>query len=305
LIATYGCDRPAGRPLRFGSMKSNLGHTQSAGGVGGVMKMIMAMRNDLLPKTLHVDAPSQLIDWSSGTVSLLVEPVPWHGDGEPRRAAVHSFGVSGTNVHLIIEEPAPLEAPPPAEERRARLERRSHTPVPWPLSGVGEDGLRRQARRLAEFLAEQPGLDIADIGRSLAARPVLSHRAVPIGANRTELLEDLEKVAAGTWTIEVAAGVEDSQSREALASLAQTWVAGSAVDWAPVFAELDARPVRLPTYAFAHRRHWVDHSPVWAVTGPAVEVGRQAEEAFALAPDGASLAGGADQGQSARGMVAQ
>jgi acyl transferase domain-containing protein len=277
LIATYGRDRVAGRPLWLGSLKSNLGHTQSAGGVGAVIKMIMAMRHGLLPKTLHVDAPSRFIDWSDGTVSLLVESMPWVEHGEPRRGAVHSFGMSGTNVHVILEEPTPtpLQAPPPAGERLARLERRSLTPVPWPISGRGEEGLQRQAERLARFLAERPELDIADIGRSLVARPALSHRAVLVGTNRAELLEDLEKIVEGHSAAGVTAGAGESGSREALALLAQAWAAGGAVDWEPVFAELDARAVRLPSYAFARRRHWVDHSPVWAADGPVVLAGQR------------------------------
>ena len=294
LISTYGRDRAAGRPLWLGSMKSNLGHTQASGGVGGVIKMIMAMRHGLLPKTLHADVPSRLIDWSDDTVSLLVEPVPWLEHGEPRRGAVHSFGMSGTNVHIIIEEPTPPEVPAPADERLARLEGRSRTPVPWPISGRGEEALRRQARRLAQFLDARPELDIADIGHSLVARPSLSHRAVLVGASRGELLAELEKVAAGHPAAEVAVGPGEPGSGEDLASLAQAWAAGSAVEWEPVFAKLDARWVRLPTYAFERRRYWVDHSPVWAADGPIVQGRRQVEEALMAAPDAASLAGGAD-----------
>ncbi len=239
LISTYGRDRAAGRPLWLGSMKSNLGHTQASGGVGGVIKMIMAMRHGLLPKTLHADVPSRLIDWSDDTVSLLVEPVPWLEHGEPRRGAVHSFGMSGTNVHIIIEEPTPPEVPAPADERLARLEGRSRTPVPWPISGRGEEALRRQARRLAQFLDARPELDIADIGHSLVARPSLSHRAVLVGASRGELLAELEKVAAGHPAAEVAVGPGEPGSGEDLASLAQAWAAGSAVEWEPVFAKLE------------------------------------------------------------------
>jgi polyketide synthase 12 len=275
LLATYGRERGADRPLWLGSLKSNLGHTQSAGGVGGVIKMVMAMRHGLLPKTLHVDAPSRFIDWSSGAVSLLVEPVPWVKNGEPRRGAVHSFGMSGTNVHIILEEPAPLEVPPPSPQRQARLEGSSPVSVPWPISGHGTDGLRRQAQRLVEFLAERPELDIADVGRSLAARPALSHRAVPIGTSRAELLASVEQLAEGR---------SEPASPEALASLAQTWLAGGAVDWEPVFAELDARPVRLPTYAFARRRHWVEHSPLWAAGGPIVEMAQAPPPPVAVAP---------------------
>jgi acyl transferase domain-containing protein len=127
--------------------------------------------------------------------------------------------------------------------------------------------LRRQAQRLAEFLAERPEIDIADVGRSLTARPALSHRAVPIGTTRAELLASVESLAEGRETPECS-------SPEALASLAQAWIAGGAVDWGPVFAELDARPVRLPTYAFARHRHWVEHSPSWIAGGPVTQLGK-------------------------------
>ncbi len=277
LIACYGRGREADRPLWMGSMKSNLGHTQAAGGVGGVIKMIMAMRHGVLPKTLHVDAPSRLIDWSSGAVSLLVEPAPWVKGDQPRRAAAHSFGMSGTNAHIILEEVPPGEAPAPSPERRARLEGASGTPVPWPISGRGEEGLRRQAQRLAQFLAERPELDVADIGRSLAARPSLSHRVVLAGANRSELLERLEQVCESGLAAGAPEGSADPGSYGAFASLAHAWVAGSEVDWEPLFAELDARPVRLPTYAFARRHHWIDSSPLWAADGPMVAQARAAE----------------------------
>ncbi len=194
LLATYGQDRGEAEPLRLGAIKSNLGHTQAAAGVAGVIKMALAMRHGVLPKTLHLDEPSPHVDWDSGAVELLGEAQPWEPNGHPRRAGVSSFGISGTNAHLILEE-AP--APPEVEEEPAK-ESPLLPVVPLPLSAKGEDALREQAVRLVSHLQSNPDLSPADVGFSLATtRATLEHRATVLGADREELLEALAALGAG------------------------------------------------------------------------------------------------------------
>ncbi|MEE1728059.1 type I polyketide synthase [Streptomyces sp. BE282] len=192
LLATYGQDRPAEQPLLLGSLKSNIGHAQAAAGVGGVIKMVQAMRHGTLPRTLHLDEPTPMVDWESGAVELLTERTQWPETGRPRRAAVSSFGISGTNAHVIIEQ-GPLPAPEPAASATD-----GPGAVPWLVSARGEDALRAQAGRLHARLAQQPGASVADIGLSLATtRAVHSHTAAVIGSGRDELMDALGALSRG------------------------------------------------------------------------------------------------------------
>ncbi|MEU8480896.1 type I polyketide synthase, partial [Streptomyces hygroscopicus] len=193
LLATYGQERDVERPLLLGSIKSNMGHTQAAAGVAGIIKMVMAMRHGVLPRTLHADEPSPHVDWSAGAVSLLQESVAWPESGRPRRAAVSSFGFSGTNAHTIIEqapEPEPVVAPSAPVVQPSVL--------PWPLSAKTADALRAQAERLLADLERRPELSLTDLGYSLATtRAALDHRAVVVGGDRAGLVSGLEALARG------------------------------------------------------------------------------------------------------------
>ncbi|PPT12085.1 polyketide synthase [Streptomyces cinnamoneus] len=194
LLATYGQDRPEDRPLWLGSVKSNIGHAQAAAGIAGVIKMVMAMRHGVLPRTLHADEPTPEVDWSSGAVSLLTAPTAWPQSGRPYRAAVSAFGVSGTNAHAILEAaPAAEEPEGPAESGPALA------PVPWVLSARTPQALAAQAERLHRHLAALPGADAAGIGHALATtRSVLEHRAAVVGHDTEELLSGLAALAEGT-----------------------------------------------------------------------------------------------------------
>ncbi|MCX4759401.1 type I polyketide synthase [Streptomyces sp. NBC_01275] len=202
LLATYGQDRPAERPLWLGSLKSNIGHTQAAAGVGGVIKTVMALRHATLPKTLHVDEPTPHVDWAAGAVSLLTEQRAWPETGRPRRAAVSSFGVSGTNAHVILEQ-APENTPPEATPDRPA--------VAWPVSARSAEALRAQAEQLRDTVADHPEWTPAEVGHGLATgRTYFEHRAVVVGTDREQLLAGLGALAEGVEAPGVVTGQGDS-----------------------------------------------------------------------------------------------
>ncbi|MEV0322109.1 type I polyketide synthase [Streptomyces sp. NPDC050659] len=198
LLATYGQDRPEGSPLWLGSLKSNIGHAQAAAGVGGIIKMVQAMRHGVLPKTLHVDAPSTQVDWTEGNVQLLTEAREWpQADGRPRRAGVSSFGISGTNAHVILEEISPTEtADTPETDKVPGLA--PGVIVPWVISAKSEQGVLEQAARVAAQLTVHADAEPADIAYALVtSRARHEHRAAVVGADRGELLQGLRDLADG------------------------------------------------------------------------------------------------------------
>ncbi|RST20426.1 SDR family NAD(P)-dependent oxidoreductase, partial [Streptomyces sp. WAC04770] len=208
LLATYGQDRPADRPLRLGSLKSNLSHTQAAAGVGGVIKSVLALRHGVMPRTLHIDRPSPGVDWTEGAVSLLTEAAPWPETGRPRRAGVSSFGASGTNAHVILEQaPALPTAAPGKPVDPTGAPGPVPVAVPWILSARTPDALRAQAAALHERVVAEPGLSAVDVGHSLAVgRSRFAERAVVVGADRDELLAGVAALSRGAGAAGLVSG---------------------------------------------------------------------------------------------------
>jgi acyl transferase domain-containing protein/NADPH:quinone reductase-like Zn-dependent oxidoreductase/acyl carrier protein len=199
LLATYGQHRPADRPLWLGTVKSNIGHTQAAAGVAGVIKMVMALQRGVLPATLHAAEPSPHVDWASGAVSLLQQPVTWAPGDRPRRAAVSSFGASGTNAHLVLEE-APRAAAPPAIEPAAGI----GGATPLVLSARSAGSLAGQATRLAGWIERHREVPLPDVARTLVTeRSSFDHRAVVLAA---DAVAGLRALASGQGAPGVVSG---------------------------------------------------------------------------------------------------
>ncbi|MDQ7809767.1 SDR family NAD(P)-dependent oxidoreductase, partial [Amycolatopsis sp. A133] len=258
LLATYGKDRPARRPLLLGSLKANIGHAQAAAGVGGVIKVVQAIRHGQLPKLLHLDRPTEHVDWAGGHVEPLAENAAWPDTGRPRRAAVSSFGISGTNAHVVIEQVPDTEdaagvvaGPVVPLLLSARIEQVPDTEdaagvvagpvVPLLLSARTEQALRDNASRLAGHLDGNSGLDLADVGGTLARRARFEHRAAAVGQDRAELVAGLRALAAGVPSAGTISGRAGRAARPVFVFPGQgtqwTGMAVPLLAGSPVFAE--------------------------------------------------------------------
>nr|WSZ17402.1 type I polyketide synthase [Streptomyces canus] len=229
LLATYGKDRPSEQPLWLASLKSNIGHAQSAAGVAGIIKMVQAIRHGVLPKTLHVDRPSTKVDWDSGAVELLTESRDWPELDRPRRAAVSSFGVSGTNAHVILEQ-APDQESPAASP--------SPAVIPWLVSAKTPGALRAQAERLFGHAT----LDAAQVGHALiSSRPAFIERAAVVADSPEGYSAGLKALATGQPASQLVTGTADVIGKTAFVFPGQghQWAGMGAqlLDTEPVFAQ--------------------------------------------------------------------
>nr|WP_225829074.1 type I polyketide synthase [Streptomyces sp. TML10] len=303
LLATYGQDRA--EPLRLGSVKSNIGHTQAAAGVAGVIKAVMALRHGVLPGTAHLTEPTPQVDWTAGAVEPLRETRAWPETGRPRRAAVSSFGISGTNAHIVLEQapdttlaapeapggqapateptahrtpatghgtPAPAgdrtpAATEPAPHRTPAADRPVPAALPVPLSAATEAGVRAQALRLAAHLTEHPRLAPHDVAFSAATgRAALAGRAVVLADDRAGLLDGLTALAEGRPSPAVVTGTAAAGARRI------TFVfPGQGAQWAGMAVPLlETSPVFAARWAECARAlaPWVDWSPDEAIRSP-------------------------------------
>lgn len=203
--AAYGGARDADRPLLMGSVKSNIGHTESASGAAGLIKVVLSLQHGLLPRSLHFDTPSPHIPWDSLPVRVVDKPVSWQADGRPRRAGVSSFGFTGTNAHVLIEE-APDEVAAQSPDSDADAERVQVLP----LSARSPEALVALAQRYDSWLGAHPDVDIADLCRTAGTgRSHFGHRAALVldsfaGARRglADLIENRTRpgVVRGEFT---------------------------------------------------------------------------------------------------------
>ena len=236
LAATYGKAHSAARPLLVGSVKSNIGHTQWAAGLAGVIKIVQSIRNGIVPATLHLDSPTPQVDWSSGTIEVVDGARPWPDQTDhPRRAGVSAFGISGTNAHVILEQ---------APEEFATVDCAAKRPLvmPWVLSAKSASALAEQAARLQRFVEQRTDADPNDVAYSLVAtRASFDHRAVVVGAGRDELLSGLGAIASGAPAPNVVTGKAAATGGTVFVFPGQgsqwTGMAVELLDTAPAFAD--------------------------------------------------------------------
>ncbi|OAL75151.1 polyketide synthase [Trichophyton violaceum] len=198
LAEVFGNGRCSPDPLRLGSAKSNVGHTQAAAGLVGLLKVVLSMRYNIIPKTLHVNEPTRSVDWKGANMELVLAPQPWPPrDRRLRRAGISAFGIGGTNAHVIVEEPPKLLV----RKNGCALPTLVPSAIPFLLSGGSESALRAQAEKLRLHIDSGIGKEdhLIDVAFSLATtRTHLQRRQVVVASNKAQMLEALTSVSSSS-----------------------------------------------------------------------------------------------------------
>ncbi|PTA47924.1 type I polyketide synthase, partial [Micromonospora sp. RP3T] len=263
LGAALGAARPADRPLAVGSAKTNVGHLEGASGIAGLLKVVLSIRHRLLPASLNFEAPNPAIPFDELNLRVHGALAPWPDEQRPLIAGVSSFGMGGTNCHLVLAEPTGAGPPDEPALRPARPD--GAVPIGWPLSGRSPAGLRGQAARLRAYAETHADVDLADVAFSLATtRTAFEHRALVLGADRTELVAGLQTLERDGQAANLIRGVARPVGDTVFVFPGQgsQW-AGMALDLldtAPAFAE------QFRSCARALAEH-IDWSPVDVLRG--------------------------------------
>lgn len=248
LAAALGQGRSETTPLWIGSVKSNLGHTQAAAGIANIIKVLESMRHERIPASLHFRSGNPHIDWDSVAIRVVAEERPWRRSRRPRRAGVSAFGISGTNAHVVIEEP------PQVAEADSSDDGGPHLLV---LSAKSADALRELAARYRDLLVTRPETALVDLCACAAVgRTHFGERVAICFDTAAQLRAALEDIASGVTVsksvVEVSSGSID---------LARRYVEGAEIDWTAVYSDRRWRHVDLPMYPFQRKRHWLDLTP--------------------------------------------
>jgi acyl transferase domain-containing protein/D-arabinose 1-dehydrogenase-like Zn-dependent alcohol dehydrogenase/acyl carrier protein len=187
--AVYGAERDPNRPLLIGSVKTNVGHLESAAGIAGLIKIVLSLQHEMLPQNLHFNHPSPHIPWANLPVRVIDKAIPWQRHGRPRRAGVSSFGFSGTNSHVIIEEAPEVDAAiTPVAKQHLVL----------PISARSPQALLKLAQSYGQWLDAHQDVDIADVCLTAGAgRSHFEHRAALVVDSGAGSIEGARELMAG------------------------------------------------------------------------------------------------------------
>ncbi|WP_406230681.1 beta-ketoacyl synthase N-terminal-like domain-containing protein [Nocardia sp. NBC_01009] len=274
LGAVYGAARRSGTALTVGSVKTNIGHTEAAAGMAGLLKVALALRHRQIPRSLHFDHPAADLDLAAASIRVANTLLPWPEREGPARAGVSAFGFGGSNAHVIVEEVAAEIADGPPQNVRATS---SETELRYPerlivLSARTEPALREQVRRLRDHLSSHPGITLEDLAHTLCrTRKTFAQRLSLVATTMAEVNSFLNERLGDTAPIGVSTETADASQASALVvaaalrpgtvprhrllqAVGALFERGVDPDWSALAPP--GHVVSLPTYPFQRQRHW-------------------------------------------------